>query len=161
MDTGDAAMIFFVWGDAAIFSGFSALEELVALALHFHAEEIDLASVADACALTQLVGGEGEVAGGDVGLGDVAFQPFEGLGGEGDVCLDHEGATREGWKAVVGGHQVGVAVELTEGVAMGEAAECLCFHEGDVWLVEVLPHSVRCGDGGFFFGGGEGVVHGA
>ena len=87
-----------------------AFQQTFAYAIDFGSEQIDIASVFDACAFLQFVGCEDEIACGDVGLRNVALQAFEGFGGKGDLFVKDEDAAGEVWDELVGGHQSGVGI---------------------------------------------------
>ena len=100
--------------------GLSAQNQLFSHAFHFRPEKVEGTPVANTGATTEFIGGKGEVAGGNVGLRQLMLETFESLRGEGNALLHLKGATREVGNERVGGHQMGLVVELADGKTLAE-----------------------------------------
>lgn len=124
-------------------------------------EEVEGAALADAGAGAEFGDGEGEVADGEVGLGEAGGELFEEFAGEVEGVGDAEAAPGEVGDEGVGGVEVAVAVEFGGVVAQSGEFEGAAFEEGGVRFVEIGADGVGGGEGGFFFfGEGEGEGEG-
>ena len=127
-------------------------------------EEISVASVGQSQAFTQLVGGEREVASGDVGFGDALERltqlPLVHRGGV-DDAHDTPGEVGD----VPGGKEkMAVGGDGLQGEPFRQCGEAACFHNGRIGLVEPVCGAYgtcwvydSCGNKGYLVDAGCGA----